>query len=238
MKELSISKYISFATPYAFVAASLYLFAFWGSFRINIFEFIGFSDLVKLALYPLVMSIILYLPGFIIFQLVAGNSMPPGGGASTSIGRFGLRHWRILVVADIFIIIVVALLIDNPVKWMIIAGLVSLLSIPLTHLDAFVTLIPNPRARSSILFLLIFVLGYAFATGKLQAQEVTQGRAAYLVDVQLFGIKLNVDAARGLSYVGYLADNFILYENATKKIVFVKAKDRNLFVLKPNPNGS
>ncbi|MDP8227053.1 MAG: hypothetical protein P9L89_05385 [Candidatus Celaenobacter polaris] len=237
MKELSISKYISFATPYAFVVASLYLFAFWGSFKINILEFVGFSDLVRLALYPLAISLILYLPGVALSQLVTGNSLPPGGGADTAIGRFGLKHWRFLVAIDIIIILAVALFLKRPEKWIVIPVFVSFLSTPLTHLDAFVSLIPNPRARGSILFLLIFVLGLAFATGKLQAYAITHGRAAYLVDIQSSGIQLDVDAS-GLSYVGYLADNFILYENATRRIMFVKGTDKNMFVLEPNPKDS
>lgn len=237
MKDLSISKYISFATPYAFVVASLYLFAFWGSFKLNILEFVGFSDLVRLAIYPLAISLILYLPVFAFSQLVTGNFLPPGGGANSTIGRFGLKHWRIIVAVDIIIVLAMALFLNQPEKWMAIAVFVSFLSTPLTHLDVFVALIPNPRARASILFLLIFVLGFAFAIGKSQAYAITHGRAAYLVDVQSSGIQLAVDAS-GLSYVGYLADNFILYENDTKRIVFVKGKDRNLLVLKPNPKGS
>ena len=114
MKELSISKYISFATPYAFVVASLYLFAFWGSFKINILEFVGFSDLVRLALYPLAISLILYLPGLALSQLVTGNSLPPGGGADTATGRFGLKHWRILVAVNIVIVLAVALFLNQP----------------------------------------------------------------------------------------------------------------------------
>jgi hypothetical protein len=237
MKEPSFSKYISFATPYAFVVASLYLFAFWGSFKINILEFVGFSDLVRLALYPLAISLILYLPGIALSQLVPGSSLPPGAGGATVIGRFGLKHWRILVAVDIVIVLAVALLVNHPEKWMMTAALVSFLSTPFTHLDVFVALIPNPRARGSILFLLIFVLGLAFAAGKLQAYAITQGRAAYLVDVQSSGLQLVADGG-GLSYVGCLAGNFVLYENATKRIVFAKGKDRNMFVLKPNLKGN
>jgi hypothetical protein len=237
MRVLPISKYLSFVTPYAFVVASLYLFAFWGSFKINILEFVGFSDLVRLALYPLAISLILYLPGVALSQLATGNSLPPGGGADTAIGRFGLKHWRILVAMDIVIVLAVALFLNQPEKWIVIASIVSFLSAPLTHLDAFVALIPNPRARGSILFLLIFVLGLAFATGKLQAYAITHGRAAYLVDVQSSGLQL-AEKTSELSYVGYLSENFVLYENGTKRIVFVKGKDRNLLVLKPNPKGT
>jgi hypothetical protein len=91
--------------------------------------------------------------------------------------------------------------------------------------------------RSATLVLLILFLGGAFTTGKWQADTIIRGQAAYLVDIQSSGLQLE-GMANDLSYVGYLAENFILYENVTKKIVFINGKNRNLLVLKPNPKGT
>ncbi|MFA6055433.1 MAG: hypothetical protein WC769_08670 [Thermodesulfovibrionales bacterium] len=124
MKDPSISKYISIVTPYGFVVASLYLFAFWGSFRLNILEFASFSDVIRLALYPLAISLIMFLPGFALSELISGNSLPTGGGADSTIGRLGHKHWRILVAADIVIALALAMFLDEPVIHMG-SGLVS-----------------------------------------------------------------------------------------------------------------
>jgi hypothetical protein len=79
MKDLSIPKNLSFAAPYGLFVALLYLFAFWGTFNLNILEFVGFADLAKLALYPLAASFIFLLMGVAISELVRGDSLPPGG---------------------------------------------------------------------------------------------------------------------------------------------------------------
>jgi hypothetical protein len=234
MRDLPFSKYISFATSYGFVVASLYLFAFWGSFKLNILEFVGFSDLIRLALYPVVISIVMFVPGVALSKLLSGNSLPPGGASNTALRRFGLKHWRILVAADIVLALAVALFLKQPERWLVVAAILAFLSTPLSHLDILIGLIPNPSARHTILALLIFVLGAAFATGKIEADTIIGGRAAYLIDIQSSGLQLETKASE-LSYVGYVAENFVLYENATRRIVFVKGKDRNLLVLKPNP---
>jgi hypothetical protein len=106
MKDLSIPKNLSFAAPYGFFIAVLYLFAFWGTFKLNILEFVGFADLAKLALYPLAASFIFLLMGAAISELARGDSLPPGGGADTKIGRFGRKHWRLLMAIYILLIYV------------------------------------------------------------------------------------------------------------------------------------
>ncbi len=238
MRDISILKYLSFAAPYGFLVAALYLFAFWGTFKLNIFEFVGFADFTKLAVYPLATSFILLLAGYALSEVVRGDSFPPGGGADTKIGRFGRKYWRPLVTMYIVLVLALATFLSNPIKWVFIAILLTFLSTLLTHLEIFISLIPNPRARASILFLLIFIPGGAFVFGKLEAHAITQGNAPYFVDVQSSKLELSADPNGPISYVGYLAENFILFENSTKKIIFVKGKDRELFVLKPNPKGN
>lgn len=238
MRDISISKYLSFAAPYGLLVAALYLFAFWGTFKLNILEFVGFADLTKLAVYPLAACFIFLLAGCALSELVRGDSLPPGGGADTKIGRFGRKYWRLLVAMDIVLILALVLFVRNPLKWLYIANLLAILSTPLTHLEIFISLIPNPRVRGSILFLLILIPGSAFAFGKIQAHAITEGYAPYFVDAQSSKLQLSADSNGPISYVGYLAENFILYENATKKIIFVTKKDRELFVLKPNPKAA
>lgn len=237
MRNLPVSKYVSFATPYGVLVSSLYLFGFWGTFKLNVLEFVGLADLMKLALYPVAASLILFLPVYAVVEVVRGESLPPGGGADTKVGRFGLKHWRVIVAADIVLVLAVALFGTQPGKWMVVAFLISYLGTPLSHLDVFINLIPNPRARGIILFLLIFVLGGAFAFGKQEAHTITSGHAAYLFDLQSSGLQLPA-GMDGLSYVGYLGENFVLYENSTKRVIFVKGKDRDLLVLKPNPKST
>jgi hypothetical protein len=70
MPKLSISKYLPFITSYGFLVASLYSFAFWGYFKINILEFVGLADLLKLALYPIVMSFVGIVTMVMVMELI------------------------------------------------------------------------------------------------------------------------------------------------------------------------
>lgn len=86
MDEISYKKYIAVAVPYGSALSLLYLWGYWGPFNINILEFVGFSELAKLALYPFLASFIFILFSVAFAEVMRGDSLPPGGGAETRIG--------------------------------------------------------------------------------------------------------------------------------------------------------
>src|SRR5258707_5408740 len=55
---------VSFIVPYALVTSLLYLFGYWSSFQINILEYVSLPDVIKLAIYPLVIGALISLAGF------------------------------------------------------------------------------------------------------------------------------------------------------------------------------
>lgn len=61
------------ATATALSSALLYLAAYWGSFNINIFEFVSFDDLVRSAIYPLFGLVLM----FAVYGLVFGSTLTP-----------------------------------------------------------------------------------------------------------------------------------------------------------------
>lgn len=46
-------RHLQYAVPYSIGVSVLYLLGYWGTFRIDPFEYIGIGDVVKLAVYPL-----------------------------------------------------------------------------------------------------------------------------------------------------------------------------------------
>jgi len=66
--------------PYLFLISLLNLFGYWGRFKINVLEFVGFSDVGKLAIYPLVAALAFVLIGMAIQELLHAPSFPSGGG--------------------------------------------------------------------------------------------------------------------------------------------------------------
>jgi hypothetical protein len=238
MEGSNYKNYVVFAVPYGAVVASLYLFGFWGSFHVNVLEFVGLSDLIKLAIYPLFISLASLLVGYILVEFFWGSALPPGGGADSPNGRFGKKHWRYLIGGYLIIIFAVAIFGPSPEKWFLVAVLVSFLSTPLTHLQIFIDIIPNPRARRSMLFLLILVAGIAFYYGTYNAHLAKSGRGSLLVDVSRSKLSLQHEPKKPVVYLGYVSGYFVLLESASGAVVFVKAKDDTPVFLLPNPNRS
>ena len=166
---------VAVAVPYLIAVGACHLFGYWGAFNINVLEFIGFADLGKLAVYPLVASLASSLAGVLFTQLVLGPHFPPGGGNASKVGTFGLKHWRWLIALQLTITVLVAAFGPEPSRWFIVACLISLFSTPLSHIDKLVELVPDPRTRSTALFLLLLLPPASFAYGRLQASFVQSG---------------------------------------------------------------
>ena len=104
MDSFPSKEYLAIAFAYGVSVSALYLFGFWGVFRINVLEFIGLADLAKLSVKPLIDSLPAILLGFAIGQLFSG-SFPPGGGAGTPIGQFGRKKYGLLLFLNVVIIL-------------------------------------------------------------------------------------------------------------------------------------
>lgn len=238
MDDISFKRYFAFSVPYGAIVASLYLFGYWGAFEINILEFVGFSELVKLAAYPLLASLTFLIIGYALSELFHGDSLPPGGGADTKIGRFGRKYWRSLLAVHISVVVLIGIFGQAPEKWFVVASLASVLSVPLSHLAFFISVIPDPRIRGSVLFLLFLVAGMAFAYGRLDAHLAKTGFSPQVVDVTRSNLSLQSDKKKPVAYLGYVGGYFMLYESATGSVVIMKPKNDNAIFLLGNPNHS
>lgn len=225
MEQSTYKNNVAIALSYGAVVGALYQFGFWGTLDVNILEFIGLSDLLKLAIYPLLVSLVSFWSSYIAGVIFQWDTLPPGGGADTPIGRFGKKYRRYLVAADLIIIIVVASFGLSPLKWFIVAALASPLSVQLTHLQFFIDMMPNARARGSILFMAIFVAGLSFYYGTYNAYLAKNGRGALVVDVSRSQLSLNYDAKKPVVYLGYVSGYFVLLESISGAVVFVRSKD-------------
>lgn len=236
MPDKSFTKILSLTAPYGVLIAILYLLGFWGAFHLNIFEFLSLSDLLMLSIKPLLSSFFPLLIGVASAKILL-PSLPPGGGNDTTVGRFGLKHWRYFLGLLFIISIIPIIFSNNPLIWRVAFILIIFpLSTLLTHFDYFIELIPNPSARAIILMLLLYFPGHSFIEGRLNANAILEGNAEYIVDAQASNILFDAEKFGPLSYIGYVAGRYILYDNSFKKTIFVNANSKELLVLKHNPN--
>jgi hypothetical protein len=68
-----------------------------GAFNVHILDFIGVTDIVKIAVYPLIVSVLFYFVGAIIAQILFSGSLPVGGGEHTAIGQACRKNWQWLL---------------------------------------------------------------------------------------------------------------------------------------------
>jgi hypothetical protein len=175
-----------------------------------------------------------FLLGFVIGQVFTDDAFPPGGGAGTKIGQFGLKHWRILLGLNIVLTLAVINFVPYPIRFLLLLPLVVPLSIASTHLNIAMVYIPNPVARRTILTLLFIAPILAFDSGETAAHKIKNGRGDLNVDALRSNIELSVTDKKPAGYVGYLGNFVVLYETATDRVVFVKLKDNAPLVLQPN----
>lgn len=225
MEDILYKKLAPLVILYGCVVSLLYLFGYWGAFKINIMEFIGLQDFAKLSLYPLAGAFISLLIGVALAKLFTFKELPPGGASDSGFRQFGLKHWRILVALNLVLIVLIIVFVPYESKWIVIASLISLLSVPICHLEYFISAIPNSKIRATILFLLLLLGGIAFAHGKIEAELIKTKGARQVVDVDRSKLKLKSNNQNPVSFLGYLAGYFVLYESATQNIVFIKGSD-------------
>lgn len=223
----------AFGAPYLVMVGACYLFGYWGAFQINVLEYISFTDVAKLAVYPLMASLVFALAGVALSELVHAPHFPPGGGNDTSIGRFGLRHWRLLLSLQIIVTVLVTIYAPEPGKWFVVALLVSLFSTALAHAEKLIELLPNPRFRATVLFMSLFLPTMGFALGRQQAYLVKTGAADQFVDVERSRLPLTAEGKNQVAYLGLLGNLYVLREGKTGHIVFVKQRDDSPLFLVP-----
>lgn len=233
--NIGIKEVIALTIPYLITVAICYLFGYWGSFNINVLEYISFADVAKLAIFPLIASLVFSFAGILLVQVVLVPDFPVGGGNSTKIGTFGLKHWRWLISLLIFITIIVITYGNEPQKWFLVAMLISMLSTHLTHIEWIKQIIPNPQIRATTLFLILFLPTTSFAYGKQKAYFVKTGQSGQFVDITRSKLTLIGDKKNPVAYLGFLGNVYVLREAKTEQIVLVKQREDSPIFLISKP---
>jgi hypothetical protein len=234
--DLKINKTILWiGSGYAVLVSALYLWGYWGRFGLNFLEYIGLGDMVRYAVIPVVLSLASVIFGYAFSEINHGDLLPPGGGAETPIGRFGRRHWRLLLSLDMIAIALVGWFGPEPSRWFVMAFLMLPLATSLTHLEYFITLMPNPKVRAVMLEAPVLLAVMAFAAGRNNAFFLLRDGGPVLVDVAGSGLNLQSNKGHPVSYVGHLANFFIVYESATSHLVILRADKVDSLVLVQNP---
>ncbi len=218
------------AAPFFLAVGTCYLFGYWDTVGVNVLEFIGVGDVLKLTVYPLLASLSFYGVGLLWSEIVYRKPYPVGGGEHTPIGQFGRKHARAILASLLGAIVAIALLLPVQHKWLVIAPLMIPFGTALTHQEWAITLIPNPTARSNIFQILVTLPVLAFALGRVNADLAVNPKTGKIVNVQRSSLKLTEAEDKPVLYLGFLGDTFVFFESSTGLVVFQKRTDTPLIL--------
>jgi hypothetical protein len=235
MDSYPYKQHFLFAGAVGLCASILYSSSFWGSFSFNALEYISIADLTSHTLLPLLVAFAGPLLGFGLSNLVLGESMPPSGGADSSIGKFCKKHWRLFIIIQMIFFLIVLRFGSMEIKSAFLPLILAMFSVPLSQLEITIEFMPNPRARSIALFLAILLPTFAISAGSYEAFKCKIGQGKYQVDLARTKIDFQGDTTNPVVYLGYLSGTYVFFEKKTSGIVLVKQKDDIPVFLKPNP---
>ena len=85
--------------------------------------------------------------------------------------------------------------------------------------------------------MLLLILGYSFAQGRLQAYLIKLGRGTQVLDVSRSNLQFQWDEKNQVAYLGFLEEYFAFYESLTKSVILIKPKQDSplVFLNRQNP---
>jgi hypothetical protein len=214
---MDLQKVLALITPYSLLVSLLYLFGYWGSFGINILEYIALSDVLKSAMSPLLYSSLLLFIGFSIGNLLSVpiiKYMPPGGGKDLPEAKYFRWMFR-GVMALIAVVIAYKIFFESGnYRWFSIAAL-SMVIIPsiVGNASYFENAIPIKQIRVLIINVFLSVSFYAFGWGAIDAELAKNNDNT---------LKIN-EVVSEYSYIGWAGD-FLFLWNKSEATVITKAK--------------
>lgn len=230
--NLNLKEFFSIIIPYLAIVSCAYLFGFWGAFNVNALEYIGVTDIIKISIYPLSASLAYVGIGILISELSLRPSLPVGGGAESTIGKFGKKHWQWLLTFVTLLIFSVISFGHEPFQWFFVAILASTFAIPLSHVEKIAHFIPEPKIRTAILFYILFLPFISFAYGRVDAYVIRSGGTAKIVDITRSQLSLKEDIKHPVYYLGFIGGIYILFESLSGETVYVK-QDNIILYTKP-----
>jgi hypothetical protein len=229
----NISKALTLFVPLGTGVGLAYLFGYWGSLGANPLEYIGFSDVIRISLQPMFISFAAVVLGLFLTE-TGRRFFPLGGGQKTEIGRQVKKYD--FVFWSVWFVVMVTIFIrgHDPTKWFVLASMGSTFSVLIGNAKTMHVLLPDDRARSVILFLVMFLPPWSFASGRMDAADVRNGRTNLALDTSRVPDQVDLRSTphAPIIYVGRLGDRIFFYETLTKRTVLVREDQLPVFALR------
>lgn len=234
-EALKATTILPIVSAYFIAVGALYLWGYWGSFGVNILEYLGLTDVVKVAAWPVGSAFVFLLVGFVLSETTPGARLPEGGGRYTPVGRWLNRHAKALGVGFMLLMIVLVTL-GPPQIWLLVAVLVGVvLALPLKSFPSLVRQVPNDSIRTVLALATVVLPIYAFGQGKVNADWIRAGYKYLYVLPGSEGVAATGDIKTSLRYVGYAGNTFFFWEPTMDGVMLVPASTVKSLMLARTP---
>lgn len=221
--------------PYALLVATLYLWGYWGSFHVNVLEYISIADIIKAAVYPIVSAFAVFAIGAIIGDAISPKlNLPAGGGAHTVVGKL-LRALAPFVIVSYLLGVTLYFFYGPITKWEHLPVLFAIaIYLPLKSTGVLQDDIKSEGARSIAVFLLATLVPFSYGRGALEAHAIRDGHAFSYVVSGLPGSQpaSSADPSQRLRYIGKASERYAFFEPVAQTVWFVATSEVNVLVLK------
>jgi hypothetical protein len=218
---------------FGLAVSACYLMVYWGAFGIDIFQFAGLTDFVKLAIFPVAMAVL--ATGL---ALAFGALIMPMLPVYDGQGLFSHRPKTMRAVAGVSLFAAFAIMGFSDAAWR--WGAALLLGVPFVR---YVNSRPQMRRyiRSGVLRGYVLVLAFGLPLGAcffgaISAENIKEAVTTTVVDPTGIATGLIGTHDHPLVFVGFVSDTFVIYETQTGSVVLLKQVDNAPLVLKPNQN--
>ena len=206
-------KIATLLAPYSLAVSLLYLSGFWGTFNVNVLEYIALSDVVKNAIVPLLYSSFFILAGITtgnVFILPIEKIMPPGGGADLPEAKY-IRWFFNLMALLIFVVALYQIFFEvGNYRWFKVACLAFILLILFVGEASFAEqYIKQKHLRVIVVNSLTAILLFSFGWGAINAQEAKSSEQT---------LKINNVISKHI-YLGWAGDYLFLWNKKEESVV-------------------
>lgn len=227
---------LTFLSPLYFIAVgTFYLWGYWSPFNINILEYLGITDIVKAAAYPVASSFAFLAFGALIGEFIGPRSyLPSGGGTNSPVAKFLRKHSSAFWICYILITLAILFLAPSQ-KWQFV--LPVLFALPLTSYVTqrkfLSTIIPSEQIRSLCVFLLAILPFYAYGQGRQMAEGIIGGSKYDYVLSPIDGVSIypKEDFAKNPRFIGHASDSLFFWQPQNSTLVISKMQEGKPLVI-------
>lgn len=230
LSKLSLSALLSVVSAYSVAVGASYLWGYWSPFDINILDYMGLSEILAAAAWPLFGLFTAMLAGMLIG---GGNAGERGVGETNRVGKVMLWYWGNLRELHFFGLFLIWIL-EVPNKWYLIALFGGTPLSVYVMQSRWMEYLRLPRQVQLILvFFIITAPLVAIAAGQKQSEHLLNGRVYKVIYSDLAGVPVPSDAkpeAR-LRLIGQRGDTLFIWEPQLKRTVIAKFPNDHPLVL-------